>query len=170
MQVKSKNYELAFIIVALIMALLFSENEVFWGKKSWRNSYFFYLLEFCALGIWVYSFSLQIIHLLKKYLEIIRRRDHSDDETIPAYGITSGLQRNSIDGIITMSGILKEKKIEVGDKSGQKMSQDTDEKNSEGEFKSGHKGSNKSIDNLPANQTPSYSIRSKTNLFREREM
>jgi hypothetical protein len=58
LQIKSKTYELGFTLAVLLMALLFSENEIFWSKKSWRNSYVFQLLELCVLGVWFYAFGL----------------------------------------------------------------------------------------------------------------
>ena len=109
LQIKSKTFELTFTLLSLLMALLFSENEIFWRKKSWRNSYLFYLLELSVLATWVYSFCLQLLHVSKKYTEIIRRRDHADDESIPAYGIASGLQRSSVDGILTLGDTSDDK-------------------------------------------------------------
>ena len=113
-QIQSKTYELIFTALVLLSALLFSENEVFWGKKTWRNSYLFYLTEFCVLGIWLWAFVLQLRHLFKKYEEILRRKNNVEDDSIQTYGISSGLQ--SADGIMTLHETPVQKKLANGDR------------------------------------------------------
>lgn len=141
LQIKSKTFEIGFTLVVLVMALVFSENEIFWGKKSWRNSCLFYLLEISVLGLWIYSLGLQLAHVFRKYVEIIRRRDHADDESIPTYGITSGIQRNSIDGILTLGEVQEDKKN--GSTSSKPTSEGKSRQlgDSDGEFESGQKKS-----------------------------